>query len=137
MQALLDAANTFPRGTGLGWDQLHPRTLNRLSHGILIWICAVLHSAETTGRWPEAAELVLIALLPKAEGGFRAIGLLPFLPLVRSAFPMQCADDDMTLIEGCESGKPVIQDRPGNGRDSLQECAAKESSATDALGGRS
>ena len=28
--------------------------------------------------WPEAAELVLIALLPKAEGGYRAIGLLPF-----------------------------------------------------------
>ena len=80
VQALLDAANTFPRDTGLGWDQVHPRTLNRLSHGILLWICAVLHNAEVTGRWPEAAELVLIALLHKAEGGFRAIGLLPFLP---------------------------------------------------------
>ena len=40
----------------------------------------VLHNVETTGRWLEAAELVLIALLPKAEGGYRAIGLLPFLP---------------------------------------------------------
>ena len=77
---MLDAANTFSRDIVLGWDQLHPRTLNRLSHGVLIWICAVLHNAETTGRWPEAGELVLIALLPKAEGGFRAIGLLPFLP---------------------------------------------------------
>ena len=35
---------------------------------------------KRTGKWPEAAELVLIALLPKAEGGYRAIGLLPFLP---------------------------------------------------------
>ena len=32
------------------------------------------------GRWPEAAEFVLIPLLPKGEGGYRAIGLLPFLP---------------------------------------------------------
>ena len=38
------------------------------------------HNAEITGRWPEAAELVLIALLPKAEGGYRAIGFLPLLP---------------------------------------------------------
>ena len=39
-----------------------------------------MHRAEMTGQWPAAAELILIALLPKAEGGFRAIGLLPLLP---------------------------------------------------------
>ena len=77
VQALLAAANTFPRETGLGWDRLHPRTLVRLSHGTLLWLCAVLHNAERTGRWAEAAELVLIALLPKAEGGYRAIGRFP------------------------------------------------------------
>ena len=35
---------------------------------------------KRTGKWPAAAELARIALLPKAEGGFRAIGLLPLLP---------------------------------------------------------
>ena len=40
----------------------------------------MLHQTETTGRWPEAAELVVIALLHKTDGGYRAIGLLPFLP---------------------------------------------------------
>ena len=78
--ALLAAANTFPTDTGLGWDRLHPRALNRLSRGLLLWICAVLHQAEISGNWPKAAELVLIALLPKTDGGYRAIGLLPFLP---------------------------------------------------------
>ena len=68
VDALLEAVNTFPKETGLGWDRLHPRTLNRLSHGLLLWICAVLHQAEITGKWPEAAELVLIALLPKSDG---------------------------------------------------------------------
>ena len=72
VQALLAAANTFRRETGLGWDRLHPRVLNRLSHGTLLWVCAVLHNAERK-RWPAAAELVLIPLLPNAEGGFRAI----------------------------------------------------------------
>ena len=36
VQALLAAANTLPRETGLGWDRLHPRVLNRLSHGTLL-----------------------------------------------------------------------------------------------------
>ena len=80
VQALLAAALTFPKETGLGWDRLHPRALCRLSHGTLLWICAVLHNAERTGRWPEAAEVVLIALLRKAEIGYRAIGLLPLPP---------------------------------------------------------
>ena len=58
VDALLAAANTFPNDTGLGWERLHPRVLNRVSHGVLLWLCAVMHQAETTGKWPEAAELV-------------------------------------------------------------------------------
>ena len=80
VQALLAAANTFLRETGLGWVRLHPRTLVRLSHCIQLWLCAVLHNVERTWKLLEAAELVLIAILPNAEGGYRAIGLLPFLP---------------------------------------------------------
>ena len=50
VEALLAAANTFPKETGLGWDRLHPRTLAKLAHGILLWLCAVLHQAEVTGK---------------------------------------------------------------------------------------
>ena len=52
-----------------------------------------MHQAEKTGKWPEAAELVLIALLPKAEGGFRAIGLLPLLPRLWMRTRKQIAAD--------------------------------------------
>ena len=58
--------------TGLGWDRLHPRALDRISQGTLLWLCAALHNAERTGEWPAAAELILIALLPKAEGGVQS-----------------------------------------------------------------
>ena len=50
VQALLAAAMTFPRETGLGWDLLHPIALNRLSYGTLLWLCAVMHQAEITGE---------------------------------------------------------------------------------------
>ena len=46
VQALIDAAMSFPKETGLGWDRLHPRALCRLSHGTLVWVCVVLHNAE-------------------------------------------------------------------------------------------
>ena len=45
VQALIDAAMTFPRETWLGWDRLHPRALCRLSHATFLWVCAVLHNA--------------------------------------------------------------------------------------------
>ena len=81
VQALLDAAMTFPKETGLGWDRLHPRALCRLSHGTLLWVCAVLHNAEkgpADGRQLPSWSLSPYCL--KRKGGYRAIGLLPLLP---------------------------------------------------------
>jgi hypothetical protein len=34
------------------------------------------------GNWPLAVRLVVIVLLPKLDGGFRPIGLLPLLPRI-------------------------------------------------------
>ena len=66
---------TFPCGTGLGWDALHPRALTRLPSGILLAIMQLLALCESAGRWPKAVQLVIIVLLllAKADGGFRPI----------------------------------------------------------------
>ena len=78
MKALL----TFPCGTGLGWDALHPRALTRLPPGILQAIMQLLALCEAAGRWPSVVQLVIIVLLVKADGGFRPIGLIPALPRI-------------------------------------------------------
>ena len=38
-----------------------------------------MQQAETAGDWSEAVGIVMIALLPKTDGGWRPIGLLPTL----------------------------------------------------------
>ena len=73
----LEAARTFPVETGLGWDQWHPMVITRLSHSTLLLLVTILMQCEQTGDWPAGVALVLIALLPKPDGGFRPIGLLP------------------------------------------------------------
>ena len=80
VEAVLDAAMTFPVDTGLGWDGVHPRCLGRLSSELLDWLVLILRHAEKTGEWQAAVELIIIVLLPKSDGGFRPIGLLPLLP---------------------------------------------------------
>ena len=69
VEAICQAAMTFPVGTGLGWDGIHPRAICRLSKSTLEWLAEVLHHCETTGEWPEAIDVVIIALLPKSDGG--------------------------------------------------------------------
>ena len=77
--AVCQAAMTFPSGTGLGWDGIPPRAICRLSKSTLEWLADVLYYCETTGEWSEAIDVVIIALLPKSDGGLRPIGLMPFL----------------------------------------------------------
>ena len=77
--ALTQAAMTFPIGTGLEWGGVHPRVICRLSESTLEWLAKVLYHCEITGEWPEAVDIVIIALLPKSDGGLRPIGLVPFL----------------------------------------------------------
>ena len=76
-EQLRRAAATFPTATGLGCDNIAPRALGRLSNQALESLAEVLNLAEATGKWPEAFDLTLIVLLPKADGGLRPIGLFP------------------------------------------------------------
>ena len=62
--AVLEAAMTFPVDTGLGWDGIHPRCLNRLSKELLDWLVLILRQAERSGRWQEAVQLIIIVLRP-------------------------------------------------------------------------
>ena len=71
------AALSFPADTGVGADNISPRALARLSDGALESLIRILHLAEDSGRWPDELNLVLVVLIPKADGGTRPIGLFP------------------------------------------------------------
>jgi hypothetical protein len=71
------AAKTFPVATGLGADNISPRALCRLSGEALLALAVLFRMFENCGHWGEVIDLVLIVLLPKADGGFRPIGLFP------------------------------------------------------------
>ena len=77
---ILDACTTFPDDTGLGWDRFHPKAIRRVSDDLVDLLILVLTRCEGIGDWPRAVAMVLIALLPKDDGDFRAIGLMPVLP---------------------------------------------------------
>ena len=79
VHAISRAAMTFPIGTGLGWDGIHPRTICRLGEDTFEWLVEVIHPCEITGIWPMEVDIMVIALLPKSDGGLRPIGLMPFL----------------------------------------------------------
>jgi len=79
--ALRRSAMSFPVGTGKGADNVAPRAFARLSDDALRALAAILRCAELVGGWPCLFLLVLIVLLPKADGGRRPIGL--FVATVR------------------------------------------------------
>ena len=43
VEAICQAAMTFPVGAGLGWDGIHPRAICRLSKSTLEWLVDVLY----------------------------------------------------------------------------------------------
>ena len=77
--AALQACAAFPADTGLGWDNLHPRALRRVSDEAIAALLRIFMMAEMLGRWPDMIGAVIIALLPKLGGGNRPIGLCPSL----------------------------------------------------------
>ena len=93
LQRFRKALSTFPAATGLGWDDLHPRALLRLSDSLLLALLTLLAACEHQGRWPQAVAIVIIALLPKPDGGRRPIGLFPWLPRVWMRVRRQVARD--------------------------------------------
>ena len=77
VQTIRSASDTFPAGTGLGWDKLHPRALGRLPDEALLALIRIFILAELMGAWPSLVGIVLVCLIPKTDGGRRPIGLLP------------------------------------------------------------
>ena len=53
VEELLEAAQSFPAETGLGWDQWHPRVIVRLSYSTLLLLVAILMECERAGEWPD------------------------------------------------------------------------------------
>ena len=58
---------------------MHPRSLPRLPAAAMHALLRIFMLAEVLGKWPDALGVVLVVLLPKADGGHRPIGLLPSL----------------------------------------------------------
>ena len=83
---------SFPHGLGLGWDGLHPRILLRLGDITLMAILRLLLLCEAVGKWPKAADDVIISLLPKSSEGVRCIGLFAWLPKIWSKIRRKVAD---------------------------------------------
>ena len=71
------ACATFRDGAGLGWNRLHPKALDRLPGAMLDELGRLLGPAEDAGSWEEAVGIVITALIPKGDGGWRPIGLMP------------------------------------------------------------
>ena len=59
---------TFANNTGLGWDGTHPRALLRLPADILRQWMALMLKCARIGAWPTSTGIVIVVLLPKAEG---------------------------------------------------------------------
>jgi hypothetical protein len=77
VEVLLNSARTFPSGTGLGWDKMHPKAIIRLPTVAILALARICIMAEVLGMWPSVIGIVLICLIPKTDGGRRPIGLLP------------------------------------------------------------
>ena len=78
-QDVIDAAMSFPSGTGLGSDNISRRALARLPEEALDELISLLHRAEQLGSWTDAMALVMIVMLPKDDGGKRPVGLFPVI----------------------------------------------------------
>ena len=76
---LVQVAPTYKRRTGLGADSIHPRWIGWLSHPVLAGLAMLLNFLERIGLWPVQVMIILIAQIPKGDGGRRPIGLLPQL----------------------------------------------------------
>ena len=76
-QAIKDAALSFPANTGVGADNTAPRAVAALPVAIRQRLADLLNECERVGTWPSRWQIVLICLLPKADGGRRPIGLFP------------------------------------------------------------
>ena len=71
---LRKASASFPAFTAVvdGW---HPRHFSLLSDACLMALAGILEMIEGLGEFPRVTQDMLVALLPKDDGGLRPIGL--------------------------------------------------------------
>ena len=77
VQQLRAVAHTFPARAALGCDVVHPRHFAMLSDELLGAMITLWAAMLALGRVPSVLAMMLIALIPKADGGLRPIGLFP------------------------------------------------------------
>ena len=68
-EQIRDAAATFPRGTGMGLDSFHPRSLLLLSDRLLGRLAELLTFAEGSGVLPQGMAGLLVHFIGKEGGG--------------------------------------------------------------------
>ena len=61
----------------MGCDSLRPRWISWLTDDLLEGYARLFNVLESRGIWPTAVQTLLVAQIPKADGGRRPIGLLP------------------------------------------------------------
>ena len=74
---LARCAKYYSERTGRGCENVHPRWFGWLSPRLLDCFAALMMIMEASGFWPQQVMTILIALIPKSDGGRRPIGLLP------------------------------------------------------------
>jgi ribonuclease HI len=78
-EQIVEASKLFKANTGLGSDYFCPVWVAWLSRPLLDAFAELFMNLERLGFWPQQVQQILIALIPKADGGRRPIGLLPTL----------------------------------------------------------
>jgi hypothetical protein len=76
---LVSAAKKFKKLTAIGSDAFRPLWITWLSPALLSGFAKLFMALERVGVWPAQVQQILVALIPKADGGRRPIGLLPTL----------------------------------------------------------
>ena len=124
------ASLSFPRTVGLGWDKLHPRVFLRCSDEAVLAMLRFLMLVEIMGSWPQTIGIILICLIPKADGGRRPIGLLP--SIIRGWMRIRL---DLVRSWQSEHDRPYFYAGPGRGADiaSWRQAARAELAASSRL----
>ncbi len=107
---LRDASASFRTLTAVTYDGFHPRHVACLADEGIAALSTLLAAVELVGTWPPQVALVVAALLPKARGGFRSIGLMPAVYRVWAKARRSVADDWES-----RHARPYLAAAKGNG----------------------
>ncbi len=77
--SVADAGSSFTWDTASTYDGFHPRHFGMLSEQGCETAAALMEAMELSARLPSQLQLIVMPTLPKPQGGFRAIGMMPSL----------------------------------------------------------